>query len=142
HLEEFAGRTRQMLREHGLQDRATVQDAPLAPVPVGAGTYEWYALSALEGMTEVGFVVVDGPPKATGPDARYPAVPLLVEHLADEAWIVVDDADRPDEAHAVERWLTEVPGLEQLPSPTDELAVLHYVRGSARPGSAARTPAT
>lgn len=47
---------------------------------------------------------VDGPPEATGPQARYPAVPILEAHLADRALIIMDDGRRAAEQAAVERW--------------------------------------
>src|SRR5699024_11977254 len=54
-------------------------------------------------------VVVDGPPQATGELARYPALPTLAEHLAPEARILFDDANRPDETRALEAWREAYP---------------------------------
>ena len=60
---------------------------------------------------------MDGPPGVVGPDARYPAIPLLRAQLAASACIVLDDLQRPDERHAAEAWAEELPdfALTRLP---------------------------
>ena len=90
---------------------ASVVDAPLADVSVGAATWSWYGLAAgVPGVIDALFV--DGPPGDTGSLARYPALPLLRERLAPGATIFVDDGDRPDEREMVRRWQAEVDGLQ------------------------------
>ena len=51
--------------------------------------------------------MVDGPPEASGPLARYPAVPLLHPHFAKRARVILDDGARPDERVIAERWKNE-----------------------------------
>jgi len=53
---------------------------------------------------------------------------VLVDQLADRAWVLLDDAARDDEKAAVTRWLDEIDGLEQAAAPTDSLVVLRYTR--------------
>ncbi|QRN79239.1 MAG: class I SAM-dependent methyltransferase, partial [Nocardiopsis sp. BM-2018] len=63
--------------------------------------------SRLGDLKRIGLLFVDGPPQATGAQARYPAVPALLSHCTDDAVIVLDDADRPDERALGDRWIAE-----------------------------------
>ena len=56
--------------------------------------------------------IVDGPPAGQNPGARYPALPLLMDRLADRATIFVDDADRPGESEVIKAWLN-LPGISR-----------------------------
>ena len=56
-------------------------------------------------------LVVDGPPNAIGPLARYPALGALGERLAAKFHVFLDDADRPEETDTVQRWKKESPDL-------------------------------
>ena len=50
-------------------------------------------------------VLIDGPPGATGPLARLPAVPLLLNYLGKHQLdIVLDDYKRQEEIETVDRW--------------------------------------
>jgi predicted O-methyltransferase YrrM len=112
HEPHFAEATRRMLRERGLADWAEVVDAPLVDVRLGDGIWHWYDTNAVpEG--EFDLLVVDGPPGKTGPQARYPALPLLRDHLAPGALIVLDDANRTEEQATAERWGAEFPEFTQ-----------------------------
>ncbi len=111
HLPSYAGETRELLAAAGLEGRATVVDAPLVDVRLGDGTWSWYDLSALPAIDPIEVLFVDGPPGDTGPLARYPALPALLERLAPDAAIIIDDGARPDELKMVARWCAEVPGL-------------------------------
>ena len=111
HLPEHAERTRAELAAQGLAAVASVIEAPLADVSVGAATWSWYELAVgVPGVVDALFV--DGPPGDTGSLARYPALPLLRDRLAPGATIFVDDGDRPDEREMVRRWQAEVDGLQ------------------------------
>lgn len=111
HLAEHAAATRELLVEAGCDDVVTVVHAPLVDHTIGAATFTWYDLAAAGPLGEVDLVAVDGPPKAVGPLARYPALPLLVDVLDPAARLLLDDADRPDELAALRRWSDEEPGL-------------------------------
>ncbi|MET0772629.1 MAG: class I SAM-dependent methyltransferase [Candidatus Limnocylindrales bacterium] len=111
HLPSFARETQDRLAVSGLEDRATIVDAPLVDVRLGEGTWRWYDLSALPPTDPIGLLLVDGPPGDTGPLARYPALPMLLDRLAPDAAILIDDAARPDEREMVARWCAEVPGI-------------------------------
>lgn len=111
HDQEFAERTRTTLAGHGLADVADVRLAPIAPIDVPAGTWQWYDTAALHDLHDIDLVLIDGPPKPTHRQARYPAVPVLRDRLAPGAVLLLDDADRPDERAILHRWRSEWPEL-------------------------------
>ncbi|HGN1556184.1 TPA: hypothetical protein ACKRMY_006366 [Pseudomonas aeruginosa] len=64
-------------------------------------------------------VIVDGPPAATGPQARYPAAPMVVKHFpTSRIDFVMDDYVRNDEKEVVQHWLADMKaiGLESAVS--------------------------
>ena len=112
HLAAYAEETRTEVSLHGLESWVNVRFAELTQIQVGESTYNWYSPAALHDISGIELLLVDGPPKASGPAARYPAIPLLAEKLSDRALIVLDDTDRPTENKILKRWLAELPGLE------------------------------
>jgi hypothetical protein len=104
HEPEFARRTRQELGRHGLQDWATVVDAPLQPHLLREGTWSWYSTNGLPKVA-IDLLVIDGPPEETQRLARFPALPVLAEQLSPGATILVDDAARVDETEMVRQWV-------------------------------------
>ncbi len=112
HLPRFAGETRQLLADRGLEEWATVLDAPLVDVRLDDGTWRWYDITGLPPGPPIEVLFVDGPPGDIGRLARYPALPLLRDRLASDASILVDDSARPDEQEMIARWRAEVAGLE------------------------------
>ncbi len=104
----FAARTRRDLEEHGLTEWAEVVDAELTDVTIDGEAWRWYDPAAIP-PGEIDLLVVDGPPGATGPEARYPALPLLAERLSERAPVVLDDADRADERAIERRWIERFP---------------------------------
>jgi len=110
HLPVCAERTRSELRRHGLDGCGEIIDAPLTRHSLEGREWSWYGLQELPPI-QVDMLVIDGPPKATGPLARYPAGPLLFPHLKPGASVFLDDAHRPDEQDSVARWLRERPDL-------------------------------
>jgi predicted O-methyltransferase YrrM len=113
----FGGKTRDFLARHGVQDLAEVRDAPLESFGLEGETYSWYARGAWEDLTGIDLLFVDGPPAATGHQARYPALPLLSESLSPVATAVLDDLVVPDMQKVLQRWLDAYPdfGSELLP---------------------------
>lgn len=126
HDQHYAEQTQWMLVEHGLTNHAEVRHAPLAEISLGDATYAWYEASAVEDLHGIDMLLVDGPPKATGEHARYPALPVLADRLSDGAYVVLDDADRPEEQAAADRWLAEHPGLTRSGNPYDRSAVFTF----------------
>lgn len=104
----YADRTRELLARHGLTAYAEVRTAPLVPVRLGDQEWQWYDTDALAELPPIDLLFVDGPPAATGPRARYPAGPLVADHLAPEAVILLDDAVREDEREIGRLWADEL----------------------------------
>lgn len=117
HEPVFADRTRDFLTRHGVDDLAEVRDAPLESFSLDGSTYSWYAKRAWEDLTGIDLLFVDGPPAATGPKARYPALPLLSGSLRRGAAIVLDDLVVPDMREVLRLWRQAHPdfGAETLP---------------------------
>lgn len=120
HEADYGAATRAEAVRHGLDDLATVHHAPLRQATFDGQTFAWYDLDALpHDLPPLDLVVVDGPPRETNPQARYPALPALLDRLSDRALVVLDDADRADEAALLDRWLARYDGfaVERYPSP-------------------------
>ena len=123
HEEAFGRATREAVDAHGLGDTCTVVVAALVDIEVGGRSVRWYDLSALSGVEPIGMLVVDGPPGATGPEARHAALPLLRDRLAPGAIVVLDDVDRDDERRTVAAWDDAFPELEPVGSPAPRIAI-------------------
>jgi hypothetical protein len=100
------------LAAEGLEATASVVHAPLGQRPEHA--LPWFApdgvdaaLAALGAPPDL--LVVDGPPAFHAAEAlaRLPAVAELLERLAPEATIVLDDIARPGERAVLEQWERE-----------------------------------
>lgn len=117
HQEEFCRKTRELLSQGGcneILDSVEVVHAPLHPYTAPDGTvYQYYAceeqLSALSAAYKSSasriLVTVDGPPGATGKNARYPAFPLVMRYLASaHIDFLLDDYNRDDERELAGAW--------------------------------------
>ncbi len=119
HDERYAAATRRQLAMHGLEDLVRVVHAPLRDLQIKNATWHWYDAAAVATVTgPIDLLVVDGPPRTTQPQARYPAVPVLEERLGPGVVVLMDDGDRPDERSTAERWRQEFAGfgLEHIPT--------------------------
>lgn len=106
HDPKFAEITRAQLRAQGLEDWATVIDAPLADTTIDGESVAWYDLAALDRLPErIDLLFVDGPPGDTGRLARRPAYALLQSRLFDHSVVVLDDTNRPAEQEIAKDWL-------------------------------------
>lgn len=111
HDEQYLDNTKKLVTAHGLDAHCEIRLAQLVDVTVDGETLQWYDPSAVSDLVDIGIVLIDGPPGPLGPLARLPAVPLLRPKLAEGAIVIVDDADRADEAQAVSRWTAFWPEL-------------------------------
>lgn len=107
HRADYAERTRALVRTHGLEGVVDVRLARLTPVAVAGESYRWYDPAAWSDLRGAEMVFVDGPPGSTGPQARFPALPLLRDHCAEGAVFLLDDTARPDEREVRRRWQEE-----------------------------------
>lgn len=117
----YAAQTRDQLQSHGLQDWALVLDAPLIKQVTDT---PWYDLRNLPADNGIDLLVIDGPPQATGPQARYPAAPTLFPLLNPGAHVFLDDAARADEQAILLRWRDVYPGLTQTTRPCEKGCVV------------------
>lgn len=97
HQADFAAVNQARLEQHQLSDYVTVIHAPLHD--------GWYTLDQLRTIQPIDMLIVDGPPGVDIPQARYPALPNLVNQLAKHAIIIVDDYLR--DYDTVQQWITE-----------------------------------
>jgi predicted O-methyltransferase YrrM len=107
HLDEYADLTRTQLQALGLDERVEVRVAPLEPVTIEAEDFLWYSKSSYQDLSGIDLLLVDGPPGATGPKARFPAYPVLKASLSSRAVLILDDTVRRDERRIAETWLKE-----------------------------------
>lgn len=120
HDKEFADKTRALLRQHGLENYATVYDAPLKNITLPSWSGQWYSHDVLPVNIKVDLLVIDGPPFFTSELARYPAIPMLYEQFSPHVAVFLDDADRKGEKMAVKRWLDEFSDLAAVDVPICE----------------------
>lgn len=117
--EEYAGKTRQLLADHGLTN-VDLRVAPLAPHPSGI---EWYERSKLSDISAIDLLFIDGPPGSKNLKARRPAIEEFIARLSPHAIIVIDDVAREGEN------LMAVEFAKQLPTHT--LEFLPHEKGTA-----------
>jgi predicted O-methyltransferase YrrM len=120
----FGGKTRDFLARHDVSDLAEVRDAPLESFRLGGETYSWYARGAWEDLTGIDLLFVDGPPAATGHQARYPALPLLTGSLSPVATAVLDDLVVPDMQKVLRLWLDAYPEFSSEILPLEKQAAI------------------
>jgi Methyltransferase domain len=113
---EWAAIVEGLLKAEGLDGHATIIRAPLAACRYGQGGLQWYDETAvaagLAGLS-VDLVIVDGP-VASVPGlelARYPAMPMVMPHLAERCAVALDDINRRGEQAVVEAW-KRLPGFD------------------------------
>lgn len=99
------------LVKYGVDDIVDLHHTPLKKQHVNGNDYLWYDISNIQLDQKIDLLVIDGPPFETNKNARYPAVPLLIEHLSDRAVIILDDASRKDENWMARKWAKDYPGF-------------------------------
>lgn len=124
----YAAKTRAMLAAHGLSGVAEVREAPLTPFTIDGKSYPWYDVAQLADLRGIDLLLVDGPPEATGPAARFPALHALEQRLSGMATIVIDDANRQGEQAALASWTATFAGLSRERELLGRHAVLSYRR--------------
>lgn len=110
HDAQYAERTRQLVRDHGLQDHVEVIHAPLMEQEVEGRAMLWYDLTKVTLDKPIDLLLVDGPPDTVQAMARFPAFPLLKDKMRPGARVLLDDGNRPDEKATAERWARSASG--------------------------------
>ena len=121
HDSDYAEATRRQLALHSLTDVAEVRVAPLADRGEDA---PWYDETALEGLAGIDLLLVDGPPEATGPFARRPALEVLRGALRPGAVVALDDIHRDTEQEILEGWTARWPEFRRVDAGVSTMAVL------------------
>ncbi|MFT6138151.1 MAG: hypothetical protein ACJAUJ_001242 [Salibacteraceae bacterium] len=96
-----------LVNEHQLNDWCTVYYCPLKEYNINNKKWLWYDISKVKIPENISLICVDGPPADTQPLARYPALPLLKEHLNENTSVFLDDGNREDERMIAEAWSKE-----------------------------------
>ena len=104
HDAQYAEGTRKELARHNLGHIAEVQTAPLTSVGSNGHAQKWYDISMIDPLGEVDLLVIDGPPRHTGKNARLPAFEHLRSALSPHCIVVLDDTIRPDEDDSLKAW--------------------------------------
>ena len=120
----FGAKTRDFLARHGVSDLGEVRDAPLESFTLDGEAYSWYARRAWEDLAGIDLLFVDGPPAATGHQARYPALPLLSGSLSPAATAVLDDLMVPDMQQVLKLWLDAYPDFSAEILPLEKQAAV------------------
>lgn len=128
HDAEYAEVTAARIADHRLGSTVELRQADLQSVDEGEEEWTWYAPELFTDLRDIDLILIDGPPKAVGDLSRYPAVPQLLDKISDDAWIVLDDARRPDEKQILRRWLAEHDELTSTNEGGDDIAVLRFQR--------------
>jgi len=89
------------------------------------GEYTWYAPPREEMPTDFALVICDGPPGDT-PGGRYGLLPVMREHLAPGAVVLLDDASRPEEVAVLRRWGEEAGARHDFIGESDASAVVTF----------------
>ncbi|MGJ5630790.1 hypothetical protein ABF638_16310 [Nostoc sp. CALU 1950] len=71
------------------------------------GGFSWYQPPLASLPNDFRLVICDGPPTNQTPGGRYGLLPVLGQHLATNALILLDDADREGEIEVLRQWTTE-----------------------------------
>lgn len=111
HDETYAQATRDLARRQGVDPWLSVICAPLRDQVVGGRDVRWYDVDALADVGVIDLLCIDGPPGQGRAQARWPALPVLADRLADGATVVLDDMIRRDEQDILEDWLAAFPGF-------------------------------
>ncbi len=104
---------RAMLKYNDLLDIVTFIHAPLNESKHSLSNCDWYSEDIINNYLEdiiIDMVLIDGPPAYLKDIelSRYPAVPFLLDRLADDFCIILDDINRDGEKNIVARWEKQI----------------------------------
>ena len=132
HLEQFAEYSQRNLEAQGLAEFGNVRFAPLEPQDCDGQSVNWFATGSQQFDRSIDMLFVDGPPSGgtVASQGRYPALPILARHLSDEAWVLLDDANRKDSKRMLARWRKQFAdwGFDEQTIPTKRGTGLIHLR--------------
>ena len=103
--DEFADKTRAMLKEHGVRG----VEVRVAALTAHSSGVDWYDTSKLGDIKGIDLLFIDGPPGSNNVDTRKPALPELLKRLSPRAVIIMDDVNRPAERELAEAFAQALP---------------------------------
>jgi len=114
HDEEYVPLAKERIARRGLSDYVEIIHAPLKEYSFHSKTWLWYDTGCFFPMlkAQIDFVLVDGPPGNIQYMSRYPALPLLIDHLSDHCTLLIDDFARTDEKEMARKWMDEFSGFK------------------------------
>lgn len=114
HNEEYLEKTSQLLSSHSCREVVNLTHAPLIDFEYNEQDKFLYydCEEAIKDLSETlgdkkktVLILIDGPPGVTNKNARFPALPILLNHMSKHRLIVVmDDYSRDDEKQTFELW--------------------------------------
>ena len=115
HNEKYYARTKELLKAHDVLEFVTLNHCELVKEKFNDSEFLYYdcrrvinSFGKLFSKSKPKFLVlVDGPPGATNPHARYPAFPIILQEINRNAFefdFLVDDYNRREEKEVVEKW--------------------------------------
>ncbi len=113
HNMHYQEQTAAMLRQSGLERVVNLVHAPMVDYRYQGEDYLYYdcdpelarIAKLYEGKSPRILVLVDGPPGPTGPNARFPAVPKIINALSNaKLEIIMDDYVREEEKEIFKNW--------------------------------------
>lgn len=115
HNEMYFERTRELLRAHEVLEFVTLNHCELVKERFNDTDFRYYDCrdvinsfgKLFNNIKPKLLVLVDGPPGATNPHARYPALPIILQQINQDEFdldFLVDDYNRREEKEVVEKW--------------------------------------
>ena len=105
HNDNFSSIIINAIKEHNLNEYAEIISSPL--ISYSDKNFQWYDINKIEKIDSIDMLIIDGPPANSSKNARYPAIPLLIEKLNKGSIIVLDDANRKYEKQILTLWKKE-----------------------------------
>ncbi|MCG8329501.1 MAG: class I SAM-dependent methyltransferase [Chitinophagales bacterium] len=101
HEEKYALLTRSNIQN----PNSHILHAPITNYEIDGNNWQWYAMDEkIKALSSVDLLIVDGPPVHLQKNARFPALPLLVDKMNTNSIILLDDGNRLAEKNIVELW--------------------------------------
>ena len=110
HDKHFSSIVKSAINEHSLNEFAEVIHAPLISYP--DYNFKWYDIKELDQISKIDLLTIDGPPVNSSQNARYPALPLLINKLHKDSIIIIDDVNRKYEKTILKLWKIKFDGLD------------------------------
>jgi hypothetical protein len=104
HEKKYTELTKNEIENHNLEKYSNVVHAPLIK---HNSDLIWYDLDSIKNLESIDFLIIDGPPSKKSKDARYPAIPLLINKIKVGGILILDDGRRSKEQSVVQKWKNE-----------------------------------